>query len=154
MMANSTLKLFILSFLVFIVAACDNSPPLEPTTSRQTATISGEFYTESPEEIQSPVKVLFAIDCSLSMQSSDPEIPIEAPYGRRIAAVQNYLDTYNTEQFPNVSFSIILWNDGIEDQTVNGNNVPGFTRSREAITVKSDITRTGRPSMRSRSANT
>ena len=132
-MANSFKLILCIALFAFAMAACDNSPPLERTTERQMATISGEFYTESPEEIQSPVKVLFAIDCSLSMLSSDPIIPVEAPRGRRIAAVQSYLDTYNTEQFPNVSFSIILWNDGIIDQTVNGNNVPGFTRSREDL---------------------
>lgn len=132
-MAKSISLLLCVAISLFAIAACDNSPPLERTTERQTATISGEFYTESPEEIQFPVKVLFAIDCSLSMQSSDPEVLPEFPYGRRVAAVQDYLDAYNTEEFPNVSFSILLWNDGIVDQTVNGNGIAGYTRSREEL---------------------
>ena len=68
------------------VVGCDNSPPLERAAARERGVIVGEFHTENPENIQFPVKVLFAIDCSLSMLSSDPLNPPDEPYGRRIAA--------------------------------------------------------------------
>ena len=127
-------KLFIaLSILATLLTACDNGASLERTSSRQMASLSGEFYTENPEAIQFPVKVLFAIDCSLSMIVSDPPNPPDEPYGRRIAAIQRFLDRYNTEDYPSVSFSMVLWAGSIIDQTRNGYNQPGFTRSREEL---------------------
>jgi hypothetical protein len=114
---------------VLMMMACDNGPPLERTTVRERASISAEFYTENPENIQFPVKVLFAIDCSLSMLSSDPLNPPDEPYGRRIAAVRRFLDRYNTEDYPSISFGIILWAGSVIDQTRNGYDEPGYTRS-------------------------
>jgi hypothetical protein len=132
-MANH-FKIFIafISCLIGIMA-CDNGPPLERTTARMPATLRGEFHTENPEEIQFPVKVLFALDCSLSMLSSDPVNPPDEPYGRRIAAVRRFLERYNTDEYPSVSFSILLWAGSVIDQTRNGYGDPGFTRSREEL---------------------
>jgi Bacterial TSP3 repeat len=118
---------------IFMVMACDNGPPLERTTAREQGTIVAEFHTENPENIQFPVKVLFAIDCSLSMLSSDPLNPPDEPYGRRIAAVRRFLDRYNTDKYPSVSFGILLWAGSVIDQTRNGYNEPGYTRSREEL---------------------
>jgi hypothetical protein len=113
--------------------ACDNGPPLERTTTRERGTIIGEFHTENPENIQFPVKVLFAIDCSLSMLSSDPLNPPDEPYGRRIAAVRRFLERYNTDDYPSVSFGILLWAGSVIDQTRNGYGEPGYTRSVEEL---------------------
>jgi hypothetical protein len=115
------------------VAACDNGPPLERTVTRDRGAITAEFYTEDPENIQFPVKVLFAIDCSLSMLESDPTLS-EAPFGRRIAAVSDFIDQYNTEEYPTISFSILLWSASPLERTVNGSNNPGYTRSTEELT--------------------
>jgi hypothetical protein len=115
------------------IVSCDNSPPLERTTVRDTGSIIAEFHTENPENIQFPVKVLFALDCSLSMLSSDPLNPPDEPYGRRIAAVQRFLERYNTEDYPSVSFSILLWAGSVIDQTENGYGEPGYTRSTEEL---------------------
>lgn len=132
-MARRLGTLIVLFACVLGLAACDNGPDLEPTTARQQASLSGEFYTENPEEIQFPVKVLFAIDCSLSMLTSDPLNPPDEPYGRRIAAVRRFLDRYNTDEYPSISFSIMLWAGSVIDQTRNGFGDPGFTRSREEL---------------------
>jgi hypothetical protein len=125
--------LFVLLTCVLGAMACDNGPPLERTTARERAVIRGEFHTENPEVIQFPVKVLFALDCSLSMLTSDPLNPPDEPYGRRIASVRRFLDRYNTDQYPSVSFSVMLWSASIIDQTRNGYGDPGFTRSREEL---------------------
>ena len=134
-MSNQFYKTISLLVLVLTVTACDNGPPLERTTAREQGTITAEFYTENPENIQFPVKVLFAIDCSLSMLDSDPVNPPDEPYGRRIAAVQRFLDRYNTDEYPSISFGIILWASSTNDndQTRNGYNEPGFTRSQEEL---------------------
>jgi hypothetical protein len=117
---------------VMFLSACDNSKNLERVSDGEPAAVFGEFYTENPEAVQFPVKVLFAIDCSLSMLSSDPVTEGE-PYGRRIAAVQRFLDRYNTDDYPSVSFSIVLWAGSVLDQTENGYGEPGFTRSTEEL---------------------
>jgi hypothetical protein len=122
----------ILAFMLG-VAACDNGVPLERTTVREQGAIYAEFNTENPENIQFPVKVLFALDCSLSMLSSDPLNPPDEPYGRRIAAVRRFLDRYNTDEYPSVSFGIMLWAGSVIDQTRNGYGEPGYTRSREEL---------------------
>lgn len=124
-----------------VVAACDNGPPLERTVARERASIVAEFYTENPENIQFPVKVLFAVDCSLSMLESDPIGP-GAPAGRRIAAVRDFIDTYNTEDYPSVSFGILLWSASVLDRTRNGFGDAGYTRSTEELTRVLDNART------------
>jgi hypothetical protein len=126
-------KMISLLTCIFMVMACDNGPPLERTTARERGTIVAEFHTENPENIQFPVKVLFAIDCSLSMLNSDPLNPPDEPYGRRIAAVRRFLDNYNTDDYPSVSFGIMLWGGSIIDETRNGYNEPGYTRSQEEL---------------------
>jgi hypothetical protein len=132
-MRNQFWKAICLLVSIFLVMACDNGPPLERTTAREQGTIVAEFYTENPENIQFPVKVLFAIDCSLSMLSSDPVNPPDEPYGRRIAAVRRFLDRYNTDEYPSISFGIMLWAGSVIDQTRNGYNEPGYTRSQEEL---------------------
>ncbi len=123
----------VLSACLLGASACDNGPPLERTTVRESGTIISEFHTENPENIQFPVKVLFAIDCSLSMLSSDPLNPPDEPYGRRIAAVRRFLERYNTDDYPSVSFGIQLWAGSVIDQTRNGYGEPGYTRSVEEL---------------------
>lgn len=120
------INLVVIVVLAVGLTACDNSPPLEQATPRHTVTIRGQFYTENPDDIQFPVKVLFAIDCSLSMTVSDPA-------NRRIEAVQQFLSRYNTDQYPSVSFAIMLWAGSVLDQTRNGYGDPGFTRNREEL---------------------
>jgi hypothetical protein len=147
-MAKEMLAMFkqFTSFVVVMtcalwVGACDNGPPLERTVVRDRGAITAEFYTEDPENIQFPVKVLFAIDCSLSMLESDPIGP-GAPAGRRIAAVRDFIDQYNTEEYPSVSFSILLWSASPLERTVNGSSNPGYTRSTEELTRVLDNART------------
>ncbi len=127
------LSLTVLLACLLGAVACDNNTPLERTVTREQGRIVAEFYTENPENIQFPVKVLFAIDCSLSMTSSDPLNPPDEPYGRRIAAVRRFLDRYNTSDYPSVSFSIMLWSANVLDQTRNGYGDPGFTRSADEL---------------------
>jgi hypothetical protein len=118
-----------LLLLALLVAGCGDNNDLERVSDGEPVTLFGEFYTENPENIQFPVKVLFALDCSLSMDLSDPDNPPDEPYGRRIAAVQRFLDRYNTDDYSSVSFSIVLWNNTVFEQTENGYGEAGFTRS-------------------------
>jgi hypothetical protein len=132
---------FIVVIACVLVAACDNGPPLERTVARERASLSAEFFTENPENIQFPVKVLFAIDCSLSMLVSDP-IDVNYPNGRRIAAVREFIDRFNTEDYPTVSFGIALWSASTLEVTRNGEGDAGFTRSTEELNRVLDNART------------
>lgn len=121
---------FLFAMIVIpLLCACSEAPPLERTLARSKLTLSGTFLTESPDEISFPVKVLFAIDCSLSMGDDvDGAVVGSDPYDLRIEAVRNFIQVYNTAEYPNVSFEIMLWNNDVFAQTRNGANQPGFTR--------------------------
>ena len=140
-MSRQLTTLIVVTACALLAAACDNGPPLERTVARERGTLVAEFYTEDPENIQFPVKVLFAIDCSLSMLESDPIGP-GSPAGRRISAVREFIDQYNTEDYPSVSFSILLWSASPLERTVNGSGNPGYTRSTEELTRVLDNART------------
>jgi hypothetical protein len=72
-------------------------------------TLSGMFITENPDEISFPMKVLFAIDCSLSMGNAvNGTMAGSDPYDLRIEATLNFIDTCNTNEYPNVAFKIRL----------------------------------------------
>lgn len=114
--------LTVLSVVSISLVACDNGPDLENTTSRQRATIEGNFFTESPDDLIFPVKVLFAIDCSGSMGAADAG---SDPTNQRLAATLAFVEEYNGNA--NVSFEIILWNSAIQNATMVGGN-RGFTK--------------------------
>jgi hypothetical protein len=106
---------------VFLLQGCDNNTPLERTQAQSKATLEGSFLTESPDEINFPVKVLFAIDCSLSM--GDEEMGVVAgsdPYFLRIEAARNFINEYNSNE--NTSFDVMLWSNTVFDST------GGFTK--------------------------
>ncbi|MFZ1984682.1 MAG: hypothetical protein WAU91_09740 [Desulfatitalea sp.] len=120
------------------ICACDNSPKLENATAREPATLQGSFYTESPDELIFPVKVLFALDCSGSMGAagvgSDPD-------NLRLAAAREFIERYNG--YPNISFEVMLWNQSVFRTTyVDGN--PGFTKdSGDIEAVLGNVQNTG-----------
>lgn len=136
------LRFFFTAFLAIacsgFLMACDNGPDLENSTARMNATIDGSFYTESPDNLIFPVKVLFAIDCSGSMgaagEGSDPT-------NQRLAATLEFVEQYNSN--PNISFEIMLWNQSVFRSTqVDG--YPGFTKDMGEIqSVLSNVHNTG-----------
>lgn len=137
-MARKWMTAVSMIMLVGLIAACDNGPSLENTTARQPATVRGTFYTESPENLIFPVKVLFALDCSGSMGAVDVG---SDPTNQRLAAAMEFVEHYNSN--PNVSFEIMLWNQGIFSAThVDGER--GFTKDTGEIqAVLSNVVNTG-----------
>jgi len=126
MPVNNKLFISLILLLVTLVTGCEG-PDLERIQVRQKVSLSGSFLTQSPDEIVFPVKILFAIDCSLSM--GDEIQGVEAgsdPQFLRIEAVRNFIDEYNSNE--NVSFDILLWSADVFDMTrdVDGNG--GFTK--------------------------
>jgi len=120
-MNNQMRKAFSIIVVFLIMTGCSESPPLERTQARTQASLNGSFLTESPDEINFPVKVLFAIDCSLSM--GDEEMGIvdgSDPYFLRIEAVRNFISRYNSNE--NTSFGVMLWSNTVFETT------GGFTK--------------------------
>ncbi len=112
--------------LPLALLACSESN-LELTQSRQQISLTGTFLTESPDEIQFPVKVLFAIDCSGSMGAVVNGVAGGAdPYNLRIEAVRDFIAEYNTNE--NTSFEVMLWNTDVTNVTVGAGGDPGFTK--------------------------
>ena len=120
---------FIISILFW---GCGGGPELEKTQPRLKVTLEGSFITESPDEIRFPVKVLFAIDCSLSMGDSvDGQLAGSDPHFLRIEAVRNFIDTYNSNE--NTSFEIMLWNNDVFERTRALDGRGGFTKDPDEI---------------------
>jgi len=120
--------LILLLLLQTVLMGCKETPPLEHLQQRSSVSISGQFLTKSPDEIQFPVKVLFAIDCSLSMgQEIDGASKGADPAFQRIDAVRNFIAQYNEND--NVSFEIMLWSTSVFERTRNPSGDFGFTKN-------------------------
>lgn len=81
--------------------------------------IESSFCTEDPTTLDFPVKILFAVDTSQSMNRTDPT-------GRRLVAVQEVVDAYIAD--PGVSFGIIQFSGNTNVLTQSAPGVDGFTR--------------------------
>ncbi len=87
--------------------------------------IQGELCTEDPTTVSFPVRILFVVDSSQSMDRTDPS-------GQRLTAVREVIDAYIDD--PGVSFGIISFNGdtALLTQDVDGNV---FTRDRNRLEV-------------------
>lgn len=86
--------------------------------------IQSSFCTEDPTTLSFPVKILFAVDTSQSMNRTDPT-------GQRLIAVQEVVDTYILD--PGVEFAIIQFSGSTNVLTQRSPGVDGFTRDRANI---------------------
>lgn len=126
--------------MISLVTGCKESPDLEWTQSRSQASISGQFLTQDPDTINFPVKVLFAIDCSLSMgQAVDGNEVGADPAFQRIDAVRNFINEYNVND--NISFEIMLWSTSVFDRTRNDAGDFGFTKNETELNRVLDAAR-------------
>ena len=124
-------------FFIFSLVAlvgCKDHAPLERTTESQVATLKGTFRTENPDEINFPVKVLFAIDASASMGFVMPDGSGAGadPYGLRLDAARAFIDRYNSE-FSDVSFEVMIWNSAVTAVTQNADGQNDFTKDPDEL---------------------
>jgi len=128
--------------LLFLITmpACDEETAWEYRQTRHRIALSGKFLTESPDEIQFPVKVLFAIDCSLSMGDEvNGQIMGSDPHFERLEAVREFIDTYNSNE--NTSFEIMLWNNDVFARTRTSDGQGGFTKDPDELNRVLDLAR-------------
>ncbi|MEW6378951.1 MAG: hypothetical protein AB1611_05020 [bacterium] len=118
--------------ILSVALGCGGGPDLERIQSLPKVTLEGMFVTESPDEIRFPVKVLFAIDCSLSMGDTvNGQLVGSDPHFLRIEAVRTFVDTYNSNE--NTSFEIMLWNNDVFERTRTTDGRGGFTKDPDEI---------------------
>ncbi len=128
------------AILLLLSYGCSESPPLELTQAQTKVTLTGSFITESPDEIQFPVKVLFAIDCSLSMGDEVLGVQMGSdPNFLRIEAVRNFIDEYNSNE--NTSFEIMLWSNNVFARTRTIDGRGGFTKDPDELNRVLDAAR-------------
>jgi len=94
-------------------------PPLQ--TLDNLLQVDGRFCTEPPENVAFPVKVLFVLDQSASLQCTDPE-------NRRFQALDGIIGRLRPN--PNVSFAVIGFSSWSREL--------GFTRDRGALDAALD----------------
>jgi hypothetical protein len=127
----NVIKLFCILCIAFI-PACDEETSWERIQQRYRINLSGNFLTESPDEIQFPVKVLFAIDCSLSMGDEvEGQMAGSDPFFKRFDAVRQFIDMYNSNE--NTSFEIMLWNNDVFARTRASDGQGGFTKDPDEL---------------------
>lgn len=113
-------------------SGCKESSDLEWTQNRSGSAIDGQFLTKDPDSITFPVKILFALDFSLSMgENNNGTLTGSDPTFQRVNAVKNFVDEYNT--LDNVSFEIMYWSDSVFDVTRNEDGEPGFTKNQASF---------------------
>jgi len=87
--------------------------------------IMGSICTSDPTEAVFPVKIMLIVDCSGSMQFTDPANAASSP-GRQ-AAVRKVVDRFKNN--PAVSFSIIEFNGKVTVNGQSGSSTSGFTNN-------------------------
>jgi len=123
---NARILLMLLATLL-VLSACEESVQLEHVQDRKIVSLDGTFLTESPDEIKFPVKVLFAIDMSLSMGDEvDGQMAGSDPDMLRLDAVSNFISEYNVND--NASFEVMLWSANVRDCSRDNNGRCGFTK--------------------------
>ncbi len=134
------IKLILMLAAFLLIAGGCNGPVLELSQPRSQVVLEGSFMTESPDEINFPVKVLFAIDCSLSMGDSVDGAAVGSdPYFLRIEAARNFINTYNSNE--NTSFEIMLWNNDVFERTRTIDGRGGFTKDPDELNRVLDAAR-------------
>jgi len=130
----------LISYSSFLLASllalwgCKDHAPLERTTASSVAVLKGTFRTENPDEINFPVKVLFAIDASASMGFVMPDGGGAGadPYGLRLDAARSFIERYNSE-YDDVSFEVMIWNSAVTSVTQNADGQNDFTKDPDEL---------------------
>jgi hypothetical protein len=84
--------------------------------------VAGTFCTEHPDELAFPVKIMFIIDCSQSMNVTDPP-PSPDEYSGRVAAVWEVIQKYRND--PGVEFAMVRFESAANVATQRDTNGDG-----------------------------
>jgi hypothetical protein len=120
----------VIATVLLVVAACTNAQlaPIPPPTRGRAdnkLAVDGRFCTTNPDDLDFPVKVLFVIDNSASMNATDPD-------GRRTDALVDVINT--VFDVPGLEIGIADFSGGIQTHTE-----PLFIPPADAITYVASI---------------
>jgi hypothetical protein len=108
-------------------------PPPTPPRADNKLTVEGRFCTTDPDDLAFPVKLLFVIDTSTSMDATDPE-------GTRVDALIEVIDAVSSQ--PGVEIGLITFGLGAnpltehcDDYDARANCRPGFAPPVRALSV-------------------
>lgn len=110
----------------------------EPKMRDDRLTVHGQFCSETPSPEEFPVRILFIVDISQSMNVTDP-VPTPCPTGacftRRASAVEEILNTYPPGN--GVEYGLITFQSSVAIQTRDaGGSLGGFTASADEVKVR------------------
>lgn len=129
-------------WLLLSVAACSQASlyPVEHKTKVRDdrLTVHGQFCTELPSPAEFPVRILFVVDISQSMNVTDP-VPNPCPTGacftRRASAVEDVLNTYPPGN--GVEYGLITFQSSVAIQTKDATGLlGGFTASSDEVKLR------------------
>jgi hypothetical protein len=83
------------AFVTCTDASLERLPPPPPPVPDNKLTVSGEVCTQNPEDLDFPLRVLFLVDCSESMEITDPP-DLETGLTGREVAVQETVEALLT----------------------------------------------------------
>ncbi|MGB8294822.1 MAG: VWA domain-containing protein [Polyangia bacterium] len=126
---------------VLLVACSEASlypvkPPPEVRDNR--LTVHGQFCTEAPQPTEFPVRILFIVDISQSMNITDP-LPNPCAqtscFTRRATAVEDILNTYPAGN--GVEYGLITFQSSVAIQTRDSTGqLGGFTASSDEVRLR------------------
>ncbi len=90
-------------------------PPV-PTYNDDKLAISGELCTLEPETLVFPLRVIFVVDSSVSMEANDPPDPVTGITGRE-RAVRETWETMLDQSAEGIKFSVIRFSAQAQPQT-------------------------------------
>jgi hypothetical protein len=110
----------------------------KPQVRDDRLTVHGQFCTEVPSPTEFPVRILFIVDISQSMNVTDP-VPDPCPTGacftRRATAVEEILNTYPPGN--GVQYGLITFESSVAIQTKDATGtLGGFTDSADEVKVR------------------
>jgi hypothetical protein len=129
-------------FLLLWLAACSETEldPVEPKAKVRDdrITVHGQFCSEVPSPTEFPVRILFIVDISQSMNVTDP-VPNPCPTGacftRRATAVEDVLNTYPPGN--GVEYGLITFQSSVAIQTKDAAGMlGGFTDSSDEVKLR------------------
>jgi len=129
-------------FLLLWLAACSETEldSVEPKAKVRDdrITVHGQFCSEVPSPTEFPVRILFIVDISQSMNVTDP-VPNPCPTGacftRRATAVEDVLNTYPPGN--GVEYGLITFQSSVAIQTKDAAGMlGGFTDSSDEVKLR------------------
>lgn len=129
-------------FLLLGLVACSEASleqvAAKPPVRDDRLTVHGQFCTEVPSPTEFPVRILFVVDISQSMNVTDP-VPNPCPTGacftRRATAVEEVLNNYPPGN--GVDYGLITFQSSVAIQTKDATGMlGGFTDSADEVKVR------------------